>query len=225
MSLYYVSIIDKYIGKYNVFSSKEIKYIDYLEKQWQQSQKDYSFYELLQIFPEARPAIRKNLIANIKQLKQDLIKAEEVKIEFNNKILSRVKNENKWFYSAVRDILYVAPLKEGREKQIKRNYFLLSVLKPRTGEAKDEKITEQDILKVKEFPIDQLYSGKLVRRGGTLVGLCPFHNDQHNPNFTIYIKTNRFYCYSCGANADSIDFVTKKYNCTFIEAIKILLNK
>lgn len=51
--------------------------------------------------------------------------------------------------------------------------------------------------------------------------MCPFHNDT-NASLTFYPKTNRFYCFGCGARGTVIDLVMKIENKTFNEAIKYL---
>lgn len=52
---------------------------------------------------------------------------------------------------------------------------------------------------------------------------CPFHED-HTPSMKIYEQTNSFYCFGCCAGGDVIDFVAKKENMTFREAVKRLNN-
>ncbi len=42
--------------------------------------------------------------------------------------------------------------------------------------------------------------------GSHLVGLCPFHRDEH-PSFAVYPETRSFYCFGCNAGGDDIDFV------------------
>jgi len=45
----------------------------------------------------------------------------------------------------------------------------------------------------------------LKRKGGSLVGLCPFH-DERTPSFTIYESDQHYTCYGCGAWGDLFDF-------------------
>ncbi|MBE6819496.1 MAG: DNA primase [Ruminococcaceae bacterium] len=59
----------------------------------------------------------------------------------------------------------------------------------------------------------------LKRRGKTLVGLCPFHNEK-TPSFTVYPESNSFYCFGCGAGGDVISFVRRMENLDYIEAVK-----
>lgn len=59
----------------------------------------------------------------------------------------------------------------------------------------------------------------LKRRGKTLVGLCPFHNEK-TPSFTVYPESRSFYCFGCGAGGDVISFVRRMENLDYIEAVK-----
>lgn len=59
----------------------------------------------------------------------------------------------------------------------------------------------------------------LKRRGKTLVGLCPFHNEK-TPSFTVYPESRSFYCFGCGAGGDVITFVRRTENLDYVEAVK-----
>ena len=61
----------------------------------------------------------------------------------------------------------------------------------------------------------------LKKRGATLVGLCPFHNEK-TPSFTVYPDTQSFYCFGCGAGGDSVTFIKKIENLDYIDALKML---
>ena len=61
----------------------------------------------------------------------------------------------------------------------------------------------------------------LKRRGATLVGLCPFHNEK-TPSFTVYPATQSFYCFGCGAGGDAITFLKKIENLDYLDAVKTL---
>jgi DNA primase len=54
-----------------------------------------------------------------------------------------------------------------------------------------------------------------------LTGNCPFHQDE-TPSFTVYIVTQRFHCFGCGANGDVIDFVERFEKCSRQEAMQRL---
>lgn len=64
----------------------------------------------------------------------------------------------------------------------------------------------------------------LKRRGATLVGLCPFHNEK-TPSFTVYPATQSFYCFGCGAGGDAITFVKKIENLDYLDAVKALAQR
>lgn len=64
----------------------------------------------------------------------------------------------------------------------------------------------------------------LKRRGATLVGLCPFHNEK-TPSFTVYPATQSFYCFGCGTGGDAITFVKKIENLDYLDAVKTLAQR
>ena len=64
----------------------------------------------------------------------------------------------------------------------------------------------------------------LKRRGATLVGLCPFHNEK-TPSFTVYPETQSFYCFGCGAGGDAVGFIRKIENLDYMDAVKSLAER
>ena len=65
---------------------------------------------------------------------------------------------------------------------------------------------------------------QLRRRGRTLTGLCPFHNEK-TPSFVVYPDTQSFYCFGCGAAGDVISFVRKYNNLGYVETVKQLASR
>lgn len=65
---------------------------------------------------------------------------------------------------------------------------------------------------------------QLRRRGRTMVGLCPFHNEK-SPSFTVYPENQSFYCFGCGVGGDPITFVRKINNLSYVEAVKELASR
>jgi DNA primase len=59
-------------------------------------------------------------------------------------------------------------------------------------------------------------------RGDWLIaGLCPFHADKSSGSFYVHKEKGAFRCFSCDAKGgDIITFVQKKYEISFLEAIK-----
>lgn len=77
--------------------------------------------------------------------------------------------------------------------------------------------------KAKEVRIETLYKGVLKPYGDKLRGHCPFHEDQRDPNFFIYTKTNSWYCFAGCGGGDVISFAMKMNNTSFKEAIEDLI--
>ena len=64
----------------------------------------------------------------------------------------------------------------------------------------------------------------LRKRGKTLVGLCPFHNEK-TPSFTVHPERQSWMCFGCGEGGDVFSFVQKFDNVTFPEAVEHLAEK
>ena len=60
------------------------------------------------------------------------------------------------------------------------------------------------------------YYGLTVQRNG--MTLCPFHND-HDPSLKV---DTRFYCFGCQAKGDVIDFVSRLFGISLIQAAQKL---
>jgi DNA primase len=58
------------------------------------------------------------------------------------------------------------------------------------------------------FNIESIIASRipLQRRGAMLTGHCPFHDDE-TPSFAVSPIHQRFFCLSCEATGDAIDFV------------------
>ncbi len=50
-------------------------------------------------------------------------------------------------------------------------------------------------------------------------GLCPFHED-HEPSFTVYERTNSWYCFGCNRSGDIISFIEEKEGLDFTGAVR-----
>lgn len=64
----------------------------------------------------------------------------------------------------------------------------------------------------------------LRKRGKSLVGLCPFHNEK-TPSFHVSPDRQIWKCYGCGEGGDVFSFVRKIDNLTFPEAVEHLARK
>lgn len=61
----------------------------------------------------------------------------------------------------------------------------------------------------------------LKRAGSNFNGLCPFHSER-SPSFTVFTRTNSFYCFGCGAGGDAITFVMRAENLDYPSAVEFL---
>lgn len=62
---------------------------------------------------------------------------------------------------------------------------------------------------------------KLVRRGNSDVGLCPFHKEK-TPSFHVHDERGYYYCFGCKASGDVIKFVQEVDGLAFAEAVRML---
>lgn len=180
----------------------------------------YSFFQLLEIFPEAKGAMRRQVSENVKEIKSSLDHLLE-KERKTHKDLLQVKDykERELTRELVREF-FIEPQRKDLESKLKRNLFYLAWLR---GETRLHKgIKEEDLCRAKEVPITEIFPGTLRKSGNNLVGVCPLHED-HGPSFTVFTKQNRWHCFgSCSCGGDSIDFYRKLNNCDFITAVKKL---
>src|SRR5215469_12486848 len=87
------------------------------------------------------------------------------------------------------------------------------------------RIRQEDIAAVRErSPIADVVGEYLQLRpagGGSLKGLCPFH-DEKTPSFNVTPGKELFFCFSCNSGGDVIKFVQEIDHLTFTEAIERL---
>jgi DNA primase len=65
---------------------------------------------------------------------------------------------------------------------------------------------------------------KLVRKGRTLVGLCPFHKEK-TPSFTVSPERGFFHCFGCKESGSAFDFLMKLEGLSFPEAAERLADR
>ena len=64
----------------------------------------------------------------------------------------------------------------------------------------------------------------LKRAGSNMNGLCPFHSER-TPSFTVFSRSNSFYCFGCGAGGDPITFVMRAENLDYPSAVEFLATR
>lgn len=104
------------------------------------------------------------------------------------------------------------------EKDLERYRKQLYSLDYKENLITPESITDADIARAKEVPIQTILEMSRNR-----FAKCPFHNDRH-PSFHVY-PDNHGYCFSCHQSGDVIDIAQEINGMSFKEAVKWLLHK
>ncbi|ONI76750.1 DNA primase [Kribbella sp. ALI-6-A] len=90
------------------------------------------------------------------------------------------------------------------------------------------RIKDEDIALVRERArIDEIVGSYVTLKnagGGSLKGLCPFH-DEKSPSFNVTPARGFFYCFGCQEGGDVIDFIQKIDQISFHEAVETLAAK
>ncbi|WP_248581161.1 DNA primase [Nocardioides sp. InS609-2] len=90
------------------------------------------------------------------------------------------------------------------------------------------RIRDDDIAEVRDKArIDEIVSSYVTLRkagGGSLKGLCPFH-DEKSPSFHVTPARQFWHCFGCGEGGDVISFLMKIDGVTFVEAVERLGEK
>jgi len=64
----------------------------------------------------------------------------------------------------------------------------------------------------------------LKRRGTSMVGLCPFHNEK-TPSFNVSQAKGIYKCFGCGKGGSAVNFIMEHEHLAYIDALKWLANK
>jgi len=64
----------------------------------------------------------------------------------------------------------------------------------------------------------------LKKRGTSLIGNCPFHNEK-TPSFHVSVAKGIYKCFGCGKGGDSVHFIMDHEKYSYPEALKFLANK
>ena len=88
-------------------------------------------------------------------------------------------------------------------------------------------ITKETIEKVLDTARIEEVVGDFVdlkKRGTSLIGNCPFHNEK-TPSFHVSVAKGIYKCFGCGVGGDSLKFVMELEKFSYPEAIRYLANK
>jgi len=90
------------------------------------------------------------------------------------------------------------------------------------------RIRDEDIVLVREKArIDEVVRDYVTLKsagGGSLKGLCPFH-DERSPSFNVSPAKGAWYCFGCGEGGDVIGFLRKVDHLSFTEAVEKLAGR
>jgi DNA primase len=64
----------------------------------------------------------------------------------------------------------------------------------------------------------------LKKRGASLIGNCPFHNEK-TPSFNVSVSKGIYKCFGCGKAGNSVTFLMENQQMTYVEALKYLAKK
>ena len=64
----------------------------------------------------------------------------------------------------------------------------------------------------------------LKKRGSSLLGLCPFHNEK-TPSFNVSSAKGIYKCFGCGKAGNSVNFIMEHEKLTYPEALRYLAKK
>lgn len=147
-------------------------------------------------------------------LKQELKKLDQLIMDYINK--RNINPGIEWIYEG--------KLEELINQQEKYRRALAMLKKPHniTSGNPGNTIGPQDIVRAKAVLLQTLTE---TTRGGAgrLTAICPSHADK-KPSMVIYLNSNTWHCFVCEAGSDSIDYICKKQNLKFLEAVKYLIN-
>lgn len=64
----------------------------------------------------------------------------------------------------------------------------------------------------------------LKKRGTSLLGLCPFHNEK-TPSFNVHAAKGIYKCFGCGKAGNSVNFIMEHEKLSYPEALRYLAKK
>jgi hypothetical protein len=185
---------------------EELKYILSIEESERENLKINKWSELkwLDIFPEAKNSLIKNINVDIKTIK--------LKSKY---ILSEIKKCDDSYWIRIlkiylSDYKFLYNFNKNMKKKVRDKFEFKDV--KLTG-----KITNQDIKRAKEYPVENLIEFNI---GG--FAHCIKHEEK-TPSMFFYKKNNVAHCFGCNETFDSIEIVKIQKGCGFIEAVKFLI--
>lgn len=170
-------------------------------------------YEAIDIFDENTSEIILALISNIQEKTKEL----ETK---QKEVLSLLTTESE--KEIAKEVHKISVQNETQEM----THSLKALVRHKNAKntpQSQHRITDTDIARAKEYPIQDLYIGKLRKATGKFAwcGKCELHNDS---TASFYIdKNNNYHCFGCHAHGDAISYfmITRNIK-SFPQAVKTL---
>ena len=79
---------------------------------------------------------------------------------------------------------------------------------------------------IEESRIDEVVGEfvTLKKRGASLIGNCPFHNEK-TPSFNVSVSKGIYKCFGCGKAGNVVTFLMEQQQMTYVESLKYLAKK
>ncbi len=182
------------------FAERELMEIEGEENYW--VDKDIE----IKLEQEARKKVREFIIETDKGwARERRLEFVEGKVEELERLHKKMwaLNAPFWLRKVVWDLL-------NGDKWIREKVYLGQ---RKRGNGNHNQITDAMIERAREYSFEELLEVK------NNFALCPFHDDK-NPSF--YVKNNFGHCFGCGITCDTIDFVIRRDDVSFVEAVSVL---
>jgi DNA primase len=209
----------------NLYSHDDIDTLDRIREKWQSQLPNLSFFNLMEIFPNAAKEARRGLKEKVKECKQNLKEVTQSEQLVYDSIITKVAFKEQQYVRELFEQWYEYQRKQINEqkKQIELNLLYLDGLEGK-GKKIVMPITDQDIALAKQLTITNYYTDKLQHTGKRAKGNCPFHKEKTG-SFTIYTDQNSWYCFGCAEGGSVVDYIMKLLGLNFLQAVKFLLKK
>ena len=173
--------------------------------------------QLHEIFIDQAPLIKRAYKGHIDRLNAYLVDLEATRRKIRQ---DTTEYNQQWFVDIANEMFNERRAEALRI--IKKYAFLIGSFNPR--EVKPGQITDTEIYKAKQVPIETLYHEKLRRVSGKLIGRCPLGTHQDSsPSFTIYVSQNSWWAYCCSTGGSVVDYVMKTQKLNFLDAVRKLI--
>jgi hypothetical protein len=190
------------------------EYLHKLEEQWKKGRKVPSERELIIQHPELRPMT----LEKIAEIEEETAEIRHKLKDFFEYVVETTSDDfTRWFWKYVATSMQEPLLSSGK----KRLHILRSALSSGNNNRQQD---DANLENARAFPILELaeQSTQMRRTGRSHLGRCPFHEEK-TASFHVYPSQNRFHCYGCNRDGDSISFVMERDSVGFREAINTLV--